>query len=183
MFRIRQLFISQAHFDLWANGTKRWHLYLLGAAMPLLAVCAIAAIAIMGPRLVREGSLLWFGTYTEGTVREMKVEEDGKFKGGAPKYRLTIDYHFTAENASRHDGSTIRTDVRDPPDLKPGDPIGVYYRPSNPGNSVAEHNLRTDVYALLLFLPFLAVMGIVYPLLWAWRWRAWHHRRSSSFRG
>jgi hypothetical protein len=64
--------------------------------------------------------------------------------------------------------------VRDPPDFKPGDPIGVYYSSTDPSNSVAEHNLRTDVYALVLFLPFLAVMGFVWPLFWTyrtWRWR------------
>lgn len=180
MSRIRQLFITQAQFDAWANGTKRRYVHALSAALVLLAASCVAAYAIMGPRLVREGSLLWFGTYTEGTVRQMKVEDVGKFKGGGTKYRLTIDYHFVTADGSHHDGSTVRTDVRTPPDLSSGDPIGVYYSAANPANSVAEHNLRIDVYALLLFLPFLGVMGLGWPLFWAWRLWGWRRQRALS---
>lgn len=176
MSRIRQMLITQAQFDTWANGTKRIYVYGVALVMLLLAMCSIAATVFMGPRMVREGSLLWFGTRAEGTVRGMKIEEVGKFKGGAPKYRLTIDYSFVSADGSRYDGSTIRTDVRDPPDFKRGDPLGVYYAPSNPANSVAEHNLRTDVYALVLFLPFLGLMGTGYPLLWAWRMHGWRRQ-------
>jgi hypothetical protein len=172
---LSRYFITQIQFDTWANSAKRWHLVVLGGALLFLAVACVAAIVIMGPRLAREGALLWFGTRTEGTVREIKLEEDGKFKGGAPKYRLMIDYRFVAADGSGYDGSTTRTDVRNPPELSAGDPIGVYYSRANPANSVAEHNLRTDVYALLLFLPFLGVVGIGWPLLWAYR--SWHWRR------
>lgn len=178
MSRILSLFITQAQFDTWADATKTRNLAAFGAAMLLLAVCCAAAIAIMGPRLVREGSLLWFGTRTEGTVRQTKLEEVGKFKDGAPKYRLTIDYRFVAADGVGHEGSTIRTDVRTPPDLSAGAPIGVYYNPADPANSVAEHNLRIDVYALALFLPFLGLMGIGWPMLWAYRFSRW--RRPTS---
>jgi hypothetical protein len=180
LFRFRRMFITQAQFDDWANAAKRWHRVGVGFLVLLVAIGCTAAVVIMGPRLVREGSLLWFGTYAEGTVDQMKVEEHGKFKGGAQKYRITIDYHFTTADGSRHDGSTIRTDVRDPPEFKPGDAIGVYYAPSNPTNSVAEHNLRTDVYALVLFMPFLGVMGTTWPLHWAWRHWRWHRSRRAS---
>jgi hypothetical protein len=149
-------------------------------ALLFVAVACIAANVIMGPRLVREGTLLWFGTYAEGTVREIGLKEDGKFKGGATRYRLTIDYRFAAADGTRHDGSTIRTDVRDPPDLPPGTHIGVYYSPANPANSVAEHNLRTDVYALALFLPFLGVVGIGWPVFWSLRIWRWHRWRASA---
>lgn len=169
-----RLIITQEQFDAWANGVKmRWVLVFAGTMVLLVAACTFA-IAVMGPRLVREGALLWFGTRAEGTVRQIGIEEDGKFKGGAPKYRLRIDYAFSDESGARIEGSTTRTDVRNPPDLGPGDPIGVYYAPSNPANSVAEHNLRIDVYALALFLPFLGAMGIMWPLLWAWRFWRWH---------
>ncbi len=167
-------FITQPQFDAWANGTKARNVYAASLAFLFVAAACTFAIAVMGPRLAREGKLLWFGTYTEGTVRQIKLEEDGKFKGGATRYRLTIDYRFATADGTRHDGTTIRTDVRDPPDFTAGDRIGVYYSPSNPANSVAEHNLRTDVYALVLFLPFLGIMGIGLPMLWAhrfWRWR------------
>jgi len=173
-----RLLITQPQFDTWANATKRRNLVALGAALLLIAVCCAAAIVIMGPRLVREGSLLWFGTHTEGTVRDIGLKEDGKFKGGAPKYRLTIDYSFTAADGTRHEGTTVRTDVRDPPDFKPGDPIGIYYSAANPTSSVAEHNLRIDVYALALFLPFLGVMGMAWPLMWGWRFWCWRRRRA-----
>ncbi len=172
-----RLIITQSQFDTWANATKTRNLYALAAAMLLIAVCCATAIAIMGPRLVREGSLLWFGTRTEGTVRQTKLEEVGKFKDGAPKYRLTIDYRFVAANGSRHEGSTTRTDVRTPPDLSAGDSIGVYYSPANPTNSVAEHNLRIDVYALALFLPFLGLLGIGWPMFWAYRFSRWRRQR------
>jgi hypothetical protein len=177
MSRLRALFITQAQFEAWANAAKRWHLYALAMALLFIAVACIAANVLMGPRLVREGTLLWFGTHTEGTVRQTTLDEAGKFKGGAPKYRLTIDYRFAAADGTHHDGTTIRTDVRYPPDLPPGAPIGVYYSPANPANSVAEHNLRTDVYALLLFLPFLAVVGIGWPVFWSFRMWRWHRRR------
>lgn len=172
------LFITQDQFDTWANATKSRSLYALGVAMLLIAIACATAIAIMGPRLVREGSLLWFGTRTEGTVRQRKLEEVGKFKDGAPKYRLTIDYRFVALDGVARDGSTTRTDVRAPPDLPVGDAIGIYYSLANPANSVAEHNLRIDVYALALFLPFLGVMGIGWPMLWAYRFSRW--RRPTS---
>lgn len=168
-------FITQSQFDAWAASAKARHLYALGAVMVILAVTCVAAVVIMGPRLAREGMLLWFGTQTEGTVRQIKLEEVGKFKGGAPRYRLTIDYRFVATDGAGYDGSTTRTDVRSPPELSAGDPIGVYYNHADATNSVAEHNLRTDVYALLLFLPFLGVMGIGLPLFWAYR--SWHWRR------
>jgi len=166
---------TQSQFDTWANSAKRWHVVVLAGALLLLAVTCVAAVVIMGLRLAREGTLLWFGTRTEGTVRQIKLEEVGKFKGGAPKYRLTIDYRFVAADGAGYDGSTTRTDVRDPPDLSAGDPIGVYYSREEPANSVAEHNFRTDVYALLLFLPFLGVVGIGLPLFWAYR--SWHWQR------
>jgi hypothetical protein len=172
------LLITQTQFDTWANATNSRSLYALGVALLLIAIACATAVAIMGPRLVREGSLLWFGTRTEGTVRQTKLEEAGKFKGGAPKYRLTIDYRLVASDGVARDGSTTRTDVRTPPEFSAGDPIGVYYSPSNPANSVAEHNLRIDVYALVLFLPFLGVMGIGWPLFWAYRFSRW--RRVTS---
>ena len=148
----------------------------LGVALVFIAASCMAAIAIMAPRLVREGGLLWFGTRTEGTVQQIKLEDAGSFKGGAPKYRLTIDYRFSAADGSRHEGSTVRTDVRTPPDFTTGDQIGIYYDAANPMDSVAEHNLRTDVYALLLFLPFLGVVGIAGPLLYGYRFWNWRRR-------
>ena len=175
MSRLRALFISQAQFDAWANAAKAWHRYAAGVAFLFVMAACITAIVIMGPRLVREGSLLCFGTYAEGTVRQIGLKEDGKFKGGAQKYRLTIDYRFAAADGTRHDGTTVRTDVRDPPDFKPGDPIGVFYSPANPTDSVAEHNLRTDVYALALFL--LSVIGIGWPVFWFYRHRRWRRTR------
>ena len=183
MSRLRQMFISQDQFDAWANGTKRVYVYGLNVALIFIVMCVGAAMVIMGPRLVREGSLLWFGLYAEGTIQQMTVEEAGKFKGGAQRYRLTLDYSFTAANGVRHDGTTFRTDVRDPPDYKRGDPIGVYYSIENPANSVAEHNLRTDVYALALFLPFLAVLGIGWPIFWAVRFTRWRRGQRTSLTG
>ena len=180
MSRLRAIFISQAQFDAWANATKPRNVTAAGVAVLFVALACIAANIIMSPRLVREGTLLWFGTYTEGAVRQIKLEQAGNFKGGAPKYRLTIDYRFAAADGTSHDGTTIRTDVRDPPDFTSGTPIGVYYSPSNPANSVAEHNLRTDVYALALFLPFLAVVGIGWPLFWAYRSWRWHRQRGQA---
>ena len=175
------MFMSHQQFDAWASGTRPRNRILLGALLLLIAVCCVAAITIMGPRLVREGALLWFGTRAEATVQQIKLENIGSFKGGAPKYRLTIDYRFSAVDGTRYAGSTVRTDVRTPPDFTTGDQIGVYYNPAKPTNSVAEHNLRTDVYALLLFLPFLSVIGIAGPLFfgfrfWSWRRRSAHRR-------
>lgn len=136
---------------------------LTAAVLLLLATATMFAIAVMGPRLVREGALLWFGTETTGIVRNAAIQEVGKFKGGAPKYRLTLDYTF-AVDGTEIAGTSVRNDIRTPPSLAPGDPIGVFYEAGDPHNSVAEHNLRIDVYALLLFLPFLALIGFGLPL-------------------
>lgn len=169
-----KIFISQDSFDAWADATRSRTLFGIGALMLMMALASSAAITIMGPRLAREGALLWFGTRTDGVVQHVKIVEVGRFKGGDPKYELTIDYRFTASDGVEHPGSTVRGDVREPPSLQPGDRAGVYYDTRNPSNSVAEHNLRTDVYALLLFLPFMAVVGIAAPLWFfvlCWNWR------------
>lgn len=169
-----KVFIRKDSFDAWANATKSRTLFATSALMLLVALACAAAITIMAPRLVREGGLLWFGTETDGVVQSVKVVEVGKFKGGDPKYQLTIDYRFTASDGVERLGTTVRNDVRTPPSFQTGDRVGVYYQAGNPENSVAEHNLRTDVYALLLFLPFMAVVGIAAPLWFLclhWTWR------------
>ncbi|MGD9805185.1 MAG: DUF3592 domain-containing protein [Hyphomicrobiaceae bacterium] len=133
----------------------------------LLPLATVFALAVMGPRLVREGSLLWFGAHTVGTVREAKVEQSGSFKGGEPKYRLVLAYEFSTPDGRRHVGTGIRNDLRYLPNLPPGSPIGVFYDAANPARSVVEYNLRTDVYALVLFLPFLGVVSFGFPLWYA----------------
>ncbi|WP_439543398.1 DUF3592 domain-containing protein [Hyphomicrobium sp.] len=169
-----RIFISQHSFDAWANAAKSRTLFAISALMLMVALACSAAITIMGPRLVREAALLWFGTKTDGVLQSVKLVEVGKFKGGDPKYELTIHYRFAASDGVERPGTTVRSDVRTPPSFQPGDRVGVYYQARNPANSVAEHNLRTDVYALLLFLPFLTVVGIAAPLwflLACWTWR------------
>lgn len=173
-------FISQSSFDTWASGTKSRNVNLLAALMLLIAAACFAAIAIMGPRLAREGTLLWFGTYAGGVIKNAEVVEAGTFKNGAPKYRLTIAYDFVASDGNSYPGQTQRTDIRTPPDLKPGDAVGVYYNPSSPQNSVADYNLRTDVYALLLFLPWIAIFGIAAPFAYIRRWWQWRRNRQRN---
>lgn len=170
---ITRYLITQSSFDAWANNTKARNVSLLGLLLIFVAVACSAAIVILGPRLAREGTLLWFGTRADGVLKSADVLEVGKFKGGDPKYRLTMKYDFTAADGARYDGVTQRGDVRTPPDLKPGDTIGVYYDRANPQNSVAEHNLRSDVYGILLFLPWIAIFGIAGPLFYFARWRHW----------
>jgi hypothetical protein len=169
-----RIFIRQDSFDAWANTAKTRTLVAISVLMLMVALACSAAVVIMSPRLVREGPLLWFGAKTDGVVQNVKLVEVGKFKHGDPKYQLTIDYRFSASDGIERPGTTVRSDVRTPPSFQPGDRVGVYYQVGNPANSVAEHNLRTDVYALLLFLPFMAVVGIAGPLwflLVCWNWR------------
>ncbi len=132
----------------------------------LLPVATLFALAVMGPRLVREGNLLWFGSTANGTLRAIDLVEVGRFKDGAPKHRLTLAYAFATPDGRSHTGITVRTDIRYVPTLKVGDPISVYYEPAHPDNAVADYNLRTDVYALLLFLPFLSLIGLGLPGLY-----------------
>lgn len=175
----RDVFWRQSNFDAWANATKRRYLVLLAVAVLLLGAAGAIAAAVMGPRLVREGSLLWFGTHTTGVIDSSSVERIGSFKDGAPKYQLTIDYSFVIDGAT-YSGRTLRGDVRTPPEFEPGDQTGLFYEATNPANSVAEHNLRTDVYALALFLPFLVVIGFGSTLLFAVRFWRWVTRRKAS---
>lgn len=169
--------ITQSNFNAWAESTKPRTRKLTGVLLMFIIIACSAAIAIMGPRLMREGALLWFGTKADGIVRSSDVVEVGKFKGGDPKYRLTISYDFVATDGFAHTGTTMRGDVRTPPDYKPGDPIGVYFDSRDPSNSVADHNLRSDVYGLLLFLPWVAIFGIAGPLFYFQRWRNWRRQR------
>lgn len=157
---------SDAHPDTSARQMSRRARIATGALMIFMAIAGTAGIAVMGPRLLREGALLWLGTRTDGAVQRTKLEQVGQFRGGDPKYRLTINYRFAAADGAAFTGSTVRDDVREPPSFQPGDPVGVYYETANPANSVAEHNLRSDVYGLLFFLPFLAVMAVAGPLLY-----------------
>lgn len=173
-------FISQSSFDTWASGTKPRNVTLLGVLLLLVATACFAAIAIMGPRLAREGTLLWFGTHADGKIANAEVVEAGKFKNGAQKYRLTLAYDFIASDGKNYTGSTQRSDLRTLPELKPGDAVGVYYNPSSPLNSVADYNLRTDVYALLLFLPWIAIFGIAAPFAYVRRWWQWRRSRAAG---
>lgn len=170
----------QASFDAWANTTRRRYLVLTGLVLLLLAATCTFAISVMGPRLVREGNLLWFGAYTQGTIEESAVRRVGSFKGGAPKYDLTIDYRFTTDAGVSLSGRTHRGDIRTPPEFSPGDAVGVFYGRTNPANSVAEYHLRTDVYALLLFLPFLAVVGLGSALWYFFRFWRWIRAKRAS---
>lgn len=169
--------ISQANFNAWADTTKPRTRKLTGVALIFIMIACSAAVIVMAPRLVREGALLWFGTHADGVVKSSDVVEIGKFKDGDPKYRLTIAYDFMATDGKPYSGTTMRGDVRTPPDYKLGDPIGVYFDNNDPSNSVAEHNLRTDVYGLLLFLPWIALFGIAGPLFYFQRWRNWRRQR------
>jgi len=173
--------ISQNNFNEWANGTKPRTRVLTGILLFFVLVACSAAIVIMGPRLVREASLLWFGTEASGVIQSAEVAEIGKFKGGDPKYRLSIAYDFTASDGNAYEGLTQRGDIRYPPELKSGDPITIYYSRDRPQNSVADYNLRTDVYALLLFLPWIALFGILGPVFYFRRWSAWR-RNMVAFR-
>jgi hypothetical protein len=165
--RLKRLLIDQATFEASWLQLSRGKRLLCVVVLTLLPAVTLFAFAVMGPRLTREGALLWFGTFVDGTVRSANVTEVGKFKNGAPKYRLIITFDFPTPDGRRHDGSTERNDIGSLPTLQPGDKIGVYYDETRPDRSVADYNLRTDVYALLLFLPFLAVFGLVLPAWYA----------------
>lgn len=164
MQKIRKLFDLAELQASWGTFNRPMRIMCV-LVLSLLPVATLFAIGVMGPRLVREGTLLWFGSTANGTLRVASVEQVGTFKYGEPKYRLTLNYTFSPPDGRRLSGTTVRTDIREPPTLKPGDPIGVHYSRANPQRSVADYNLRTDVYALLLFLPFLTVVGLGLPAL------------------
>ncbi len=165
--RVTRLSHDRAAFAAWWREIGRGSRIATGFLLLLLPAGALFAIAVMGPRLVREGRLLWFGARADGVIRASHIDQVGAFKGGAPKYRLRLTYRFQTPDGRSFTGTTERNDVRDPPDFGAGAPMGVYYDPAHPENSVAEHNLRTDVYALVLFLPFLCVVCIGLPLWFA----------------
>lgn len=175
---MRRFFLDQPSFDSWADRTKRPYHALILVLLLLMIACCTAAILIMGPRLQREGALLWFGTRIDGTVLDTKIDRVGSFKGGEPKYQVRLGYRFVTAEGQQHTGATLRGDVRTPPSFSPGDSVGVYYEAADPANSVADYNLKIDVYALLLFLPFLAVMGIAFPITYLRSWWIWRRRRA-----
>lgn len=173
-------FLNQDSFNAWAGtlsvGSHRVAVALFGA----MAVVTLLALLVMSPRLAREGALLWFGMRTEGTVSAARLEQAGTFKGGSPRYRLFIDYRFVADDGRAYEGTTKRNDIRTPPSLGSGDRIGVYYSRSDPRNSVVAHNLASDVYGLLLFLPFLAVIGVGLPAWYIVRYRQWRRQSAAA---
>lgn len=154
---------DRAAFIAWWAEVGRLKRVLALLVLLLMAVAALFALAVMGPRLAREGRLLWFGMRADGVTLEAVFERSGTFKGGAPKYRLALTYGFRTPDDRPFVGTTIRNDIRDPRALEAGDPLVVYYDPALPDNSVADYNLRSDVYALALFLPFLTVIGLILP--------------------
>jgi hypothetical protein len=155
-------FKRQSEFDAWAERTGRGKMAWLIVAMVLLMVATVAALAVMGPRLMREAPLLWYGIEAEATIDRVRVEAAGSFKDGAKKHRVTIDYTFVGPHGVSFSGQTERGDVRFLPEFETGQRLLIRYQPDNPKNSVADYNLAIDIYALLLFLPFLAVIGLGY---------------------
>lgn len=173
---------GQREFDRWADGLPRWKIALTSLLLLFVAVAAQAAVVVMGPRLVREGSLLWFGERAEGVVRSVEITDAGRFKGGDPKYRVFLGYEFSAADGRTYSGVTERNDIRYLPEMRSGDTVGVYFDVAEPSRSVAEYNLRTDVYALALFLPFLAAIGAFMPGWYALRLSRWRVSRRVSRR-
>ncbi|MFM2423152.1 MAG: hypothetical protein RL291_1682 [Pseudomonadota bacterium] len=155
-----------------------WRFFVLAALLSLIVVTCGLAIAVLGQRLVREAPLLWFGVDGQATVTAADLRRSGSFRDGAPKYWLVVDYRFDVGGVG-YRGQTSRNDLRDPPDFKPGDAIAIRYDPRAPTNSVADHNLAIDVYALLLFLPFLAIVGVLFPLIYLWDMIAAYRNRRS----
>lgn len=165
----KRIAAGRDEFAIWAAGAARWKRVLAFGALAAVMAATLFALIVMGPRLVREGGLLLAGIKTEGVVREARVEEAGKFKGGDQKYRLLLTYDFSIVDGRRFEGRTERTDLRQYPALKAGDRISIHYDAADPRRSVADYNLMIDVVALALFLPFLAVFGLVLPILFVAR--------------
>jgi len=174
---------DRAAFIAWWAEVGRLKRALALLVLLLMAAVVLFALAVMGPRLVREGRLLWFGTRADGAVLEAVFERSGTFKGGAPKYRLVLRYGFRTADGRPFTGTTVRNDIREPRGLETGDPMVVYYDPAFPGNSVADYNLRTDVYALALFLPFLTAIGLLVPAWFALGLLRSPNRRSGHLAG
>ncbi|MEZ5844766.1 MAG: DUF3592 domain-containing protein [Hyphomicrobiaceae bacterium] len=164
---------GREEFASWAAGAPGWKRTLALGALVAMIAATVFALVVMGPRLVREGSLMLWGTRAEAVVRDVRIDQVGTFKGGDPKYRMRLGYTFSDAKGGRFEGRTERNDLRFYPQLKAGDRIEVLYDPTDARWSVADYNLAIDVVALALFLPFLTVLGLIVPVLYIVRWMRW----------
>ena len=166
--------LTQPTFDRWTAGRSRRAMAVTDVLLSLVLAVLLAGVSALLPRLLHEGRLLLTGIETLATVRAAELTEQSRTRGGTQLYRLVVTYEFTGTDARRHQGSSYRNDISAPVRIEAGQPIAIFYDPANPEVSTIDHNLRTDVVALALFLPFIALVpgGLIAIYLYrTLRWR------------
>lgn len=169
-------FLTQSAFDGFAARQSRRNMTIGAVAAAVAGALLLVASALLSPRLIREGPLLWFGAEADARVIEWRLVEQSRTKSGEPRYRLDVSFEFATPNGARHTGKSTRTDIAVPVYVSPGQTIRIFYDPRDPSRSTIEHNLRVDVYALLLFLPFILLMASA-CFLYVFRWHKWTRRQ------
>ncbi|MFN3868990.1 MAG: hypothetical protein ACK4MF_07995 [Hyphomicrobiaceae bacterium] len=169
--------MTEEAFDAWADHAKSWHLTVMRLSLLTSIATITLAIGLLSPRLAYEAPLLWFGEHVEGTIDDVSYEPTGARKG-VERFRMRINYTFQAADRRYYAGETQRDGIVYDQELTTGDAVGVYYFRNDPLWSVAEHRLRLDVYALLLFVPWLAFFGIALPVFYLGRLTHWRRRRA-----
>lgn len=167
------VFLSQPAFDAWAAARKGWQLTASALAFGFLLLALLVLVVVMGPRLLREGRLLWSGVSDEAIVLTSDFRFQSTGRGGRQLYQLDVTYEFMGPDGRHHQGKAHRGDLQTEVDWKPGDRIRIHYDLRHPENSTIDHNLVIDVVALALFLPFLLLVPGAMAGLFLYRYLRW----------
>ena len=169
-------FLTQPTFDRMADRYRPRSMHIGAGLMIAILVALTVAVGLLAPKLLHDGHLLWFGVETKAVVRTATLTEQGRSKTGTPRYRLVATYEFRDASGTRREGTASRNDLSTPVHWQPGETIMIHYDPAQPTRSTLDHNLRIDVYALLLFLPFLLLVPGGFGGLYLYRYLKWRRR-------
>lgn len=168
--------LTQTDFDNWASSVEPWKVGYTRWMLTLILGAAILGMLLLAPPVVREAKLLWFGERAEGWVTSVDVQLRGSTKSGSPIYRVDLGYEFETTLGARHAGKTSRTVNAVKPEFDIGAAVTIYYDAGDPRRSVAEYQLRSDVYGAFFLLGLIALSGIALPALWLRRFAGWRLR-------
>jgi hypothetical protein len=171
----RYAVLTQPAFDGLAERTGARRMRIGAAIMAFVIVAIVLVAAFFGEKLWREGPLLWLGTPATAVVEQAELSEYSA-KSGSPRYFLKVRYTFKAADGRAYRGEAERSSMATRFEPRAGEPIAIRYAASDPRRSTIEHNLAIDVYALVLFVPFLVLAPGALSALYLFRFVRWRRR-------
>jgi len=165
--------LTQEAFNADAARRSRWTTHIAGILVLIVLAGVLLAAGLFGYKLAQEAPLLWFGTPANGIVEEARLSSLPRSKSGYGRYRLDVRYRFVAADGQSYAGTAQRSDLTEPIRLEHGQRIAIRYSARDPSHSTIEQNLKSDVVAMLIFLPFLIIVPGSISLMHSWRYLRW----------